>query len=245
MNTMTPDRQLELKRAVARAALDEVRPVFGRGVVIGVGTGATADCFIDVLAEYRDEFHAAVASSDRTAQRLASHGIEVLDLNAVSRLQVYVDGADEITPQLHMIKGGGGALPREKIVAAVAERFVCIVDSSKKVDRLGRFPLPVEVIPMARGHVARQLMKLSGQYPAVEVELRESQDGAPYRTDNGNWIIDVHGLSIVDAVGLETALDAITGLVTNGLFARRGADLCLLAGESGIVRLEPAASVLS
>jgi ribose 5-phosphate isomerase A len=231
--------QDDLKRAVATAALGYVKPYFGKGTILGIGTGSTADCFIDALAQFRHEFSGAVASSERSAARLAKHGIEVLDLNSVSDIPVYVDGADEINDRLHMIKGGGGALTREKIVAAVAKRFICIADGSKLVEPLGRFPLPVEVIPMSRSHVARELMKLAGEHPQVEVELRFKADGAPYVTDNGNVILDVRGLIVVDPIALERRIDAITGVVTNGLFAVRAADVCLLGTNDGVTELKP------
>jgi len=214
---MTQD---ELKRAVAREAVGHVVS----GAVLGVGTGSTADCFIDELAAAKVGVAGAVASSERSAQRLRKHGIQVLDLNSVEDIPVYVDGADEITERLHMIKGGGGALTREKIVAAVARKFVCIADESKLVPVLGGFPLPVEVVPMARNHVARELAKLGGQ-----PKLREG-----FTTDNGNDILDVSGLRIPDPVGLETAINNIAGVVTNGLFARRGADVLLLGMSSGV-----------
>lgn len=214
---MTQD---ELKKAVARAALEHVPD----GTIVGVGTGSTANHFIDALAERRDRIAGAVASSEASAARLAAHGIAVLDLNAVDDIPVYVDGADEVTESLAMVKGGGGALTREKIVAAVARRFVCIVDESKLVARLGRFPLPVEVIPMARAQVARTLTRLGG-----EPRLR-----AGFTTDNGNVILDVHGLRIDDPVGLETTLDHVTGVVESGLFARRGADVVLLGTAAGV-----------
>ncbi len=214
----------EAKRAVAKAAIAYL-PDSG---IIGVGTGTTANCFIDELISVRDRIDAAVASSEASARRLEAGGIQVIDLNSVDSLPVYVDGADEITPHMHMIKGGGGALTREKIVAAVARTFVCIADDSKLVDVLGAFPLPVEVIPMARSHVARKLVKLGGQ-----PQLREG-----FTTDNGNVILDVRGLSIVDPVGLEATLNQITGVVTNGLFARRGADVALLGGAQGVKKLE-------
>lgn len=216
---MTQD---ELKRAVARAALDHV--VDGR--LVGVGTGSTARLFIEELATIKHRIAGAVASSEDTRRRLEGHGIEVLDLNDVTDLPVYIDGADEITAEMHMIKGGGGALTREKIVAAVAAKFVCIVDESKFVDVLGRFPLPVEVIPMARAQVERQLAALGGT-PIVR---------PGFVTDNGNLIIDVKGLSIVDPVDLEERLGRIVGVVENGLFARRPADVCLLGTASGVRR---------
>jgi ribose 5-phosphate isomerase A len=214
---MTQD---ELKQAVARAAIDYVVP----GAIIGVGTGSTANFFIDELGRIKDRIPAAVASSEATAKRLAGHGIKVLDLNDVSDLSVYVDGADEITADMAMLKGGGGALTREKIVAAVAKRFVCIADESKLVQTLGKFPLPVEVIPMARAYVARELAKLGG-----EPVLRTG-----FTTDNGNLILDVRGLSITAPVELEDRINGIVGVVTSGLFARRGADVALLAGAGGV-----------
>jgi ribose 5-phosphate isomerase A len=209
----------ELKKQVARAAIEYVP----QGV-IGVGTGSTANYFIDELAKIRARIDGAVASSEATAARLKSHGIQVLDLNSVGEMEAYVDGADEITRHLHMIKGGGGALTREKIVAACSKKFVCVADQSKLVDLLGRFPLPVEVIPMARSHVARQLVKLGGQ-PV----LRER-----FTTDNGNVILDVRGLNILDPVDLEGEINQIAGVVTNGLFARRGADVLLLGTAEGV-----------
>ena len=212
--------QDELKRAVARAALDFVVP----GAIIGVGSGSTAILFIDELAGIRDRIAGTVASSQKTADRLAGHGIPVLDLNAVDDVPVYIDGADEITAGLAMIKGGGGALTREKIVAAVARQFVCIADGSKLVPALGRFPLPVEVIPMARAYVARELARLGGR-PIVR---------AGFTTDNGNVILDVHGLVMPDPVAMEEAIDGIAGVVTVGLFARRGADVLLLGTADGV-----------
>ena len=214
---MTQD---ELKRAVAREAIKHVV----EDAVIGVGTGSTANFFIDELARMRNRIAGAVASSERSAERLKGHGIRVLDLNSVNDLPVYVDGADEITEHLAMIKGGGGALTREKIVAAVARKFVCIADESKLVPVLGKFPLPVEVIAMARAYVARQMVKLGGQ-----PKLREG-----FATDNGNIVLDVWGLSILNPVELETAVNNIPGVVTNGLFARRGADVLLLGTKTGV-----------
>lgn len=212
--------QDQLKQAVARAAMTYVQP----GKIIGVGTGSTANCFIDALAERKAEIPGAVASSEATRQRLLGHGIRVLDLNEVDSLYLYVDGADEINAGLHMIKGGGGALTREKIVAEVAECFVCIADASKRVETLGRFPLPVEVIPMAEALVARRLASLGG----------EPRRRAGFVTDNGNIILDVHGLQITDPVALESALNQIPGVVTNGLFARRGANVLLLGAADGV-----------
>lgn len=213
----------EAKRAVAKAAIGYVPD----GGIIGVGTGSTANCFIDELISVRSRIEAAVASSEATASRLQAGGIRVVDLNEVDSLPVYVDGADEITLHLHMIKGGGGALTREKIVAAVAAKFVCIADDSKLVDVLGSFPLPVEVIPMARGHVARELVRLGGQ-----PQLREG-----FTTDNGNIILDVRRLDMSRPTELEAAINQITGVVTNGLFARRGADVALLGGAAGVRKL--------
>ena len=222
---MTQD---ELKQAVARAAADYVATHVPAGSIVGVGTGSTANFFIDELAKIRDRLAATVASSEATRKRLESHGIRVLDLNEVTSMPIYVDGADEINAGLAMIKGGGGALTREKIVAAVADKFICVCDQSKLVDTLGRFPLPVEVIPMARAHVARELVKLGGQ-----PRLREG-----FVTDNGNVILDVHGLAIADPAGVEAAINQIVGVVTNGLFARRPADLLLLATPEGVRMLQ-------
>ncbi len=209
-----------MKLAVARAALEYVPG----GGIVGVGTGSTANCFIAELGKVRQRVEAAVASSEATAKRLRDLGIEVVELNSVNELQVYIDGADEITPQLAMTKGGGGALTREKIVAAVARTFVCIADETKRVDVLGRFPLPVEVIPLARSYVARELVKLGGR-----PQWREK-----FVTDNGNVILDVHGLTILNPNELEGAINQITGVVANGLFARRGADVLLLGTSRGV-----------
>ena len=217
---MTQD---ELKQAVAREAIRYVV----EGALIGVGSGSTANCFIDELGKVKDRVTGAVASSEKTAERLKRHGIRVVDLNAVDELPVYVDGADEIDERLAMIKGGGGALTREKIVAAVARKFVCIADQSKLVPVLGKFPLPVEVIPMARAHVFRQLEKLGGR-----PTLREG-----FVTDNGNVVLDVSGLSIRKPAELESAINDIAGVVTNGLFALRGADVLLLGTETGVKTL--------
>jgi ribose 5-phosphate isomerase A len=216
--------QDDLKRAVALAAVERISCHFGTSAVIGVGTGSTADLFIDALAAHRDSIAATVASSERSAVRLRERGLAVIDLNDVQSMPVYVDGADEIDAGLSMIKGGGGALTREKIVAAVAERFICIADASKRVEVLGRFPLPVEVIPMGRAYVGRQLAALGGT-----PRLREG-----LTTDNGNQILDVHGLSIRDPIGLEDAINRIAGVVTVGLFARRGADVLLLGRPEGV-----------
>ncbi|HEX8988710.1 MAG TPA: ribose-5-phosphate isomerase RpiA [Rhodocyclaceae bacterium] len=218
---MTQD---ELKQAVARAARDYVAQNLPEGAILGVGTGSTANFFIDELAGIKDRLGGAVASSEATRKRLEGHGIRVLDLNDVTEMAIYVDGADEIDGGFAMIKGGGGALTREKIVAAVARTFVCICDASKLVPVMGRFPLPVEVIPMARAYVAREIEKLGGK-----PELREG-----FTTDNGNVILDVHGLSIADPKGLEATLNQIVGVVTNGLFAQRGADVLLLGTPEGV-----------
>jgi ribose 5-phosphate isomerase A len=221
---MTQD---ELKQSVAKAAADYVAANVPAGSIVGVGTGSTANCFIDELAKIKERISATVASSEATKKRLEGHGIKVLDLNDVSSMPVYVDGADEITSKLEMIKGGGGALTREKIVAAVADKFICVCDASKLVAVLGKFPLPVEVIPMARAYVAREIIKLGGQ-----PKLREG-----FVTDNGNLILDVHGWQIADPAGLETTLNGIVGVVTNGLFARRSADLLLLATPEGVQQM--------
>lgn len=212
---MTQD---ELKQAVARAAIEHVP-----SGIIGVGTGSTANFFIDELAKIKHKLDGAVASSEATAQRLKKHGIEVLDLNSVTELAVYVDGADEITEHMHMIKGDGGALTREKIVAACSRKFVCIADASKLVGMLGKFPLPVEVIPMARSHVARELVKLGGN-PVWREGLV---------TDNGNVILDVAGMAIHQPQELEQVINSIPGVVTVGLFALRGADVLILGTEQG------------
>ncbi len=219
--------QDQLKQAVARAAIEYVVD----GEIIGVGTGSTANCFIDELAKIKQRIHGTVASSDATAARLAAHGIPVFDLNEVESMPVYIDGADEITPQGAMIKGGGAALTREKIVASVAQRFVCIADGSKLVDHLGAFPLPVEVIPMAQAAVARQLAKLGGQ-PRLRMK-----DGQPLKTDNGCLILDVLGMQIEHPAQLESEINQIAGVVTVGLFARRGANVCLLGTAEGVRKL--------
>ncbi len=216
---MTQD---ELKKAVARAAIDYVP----QGI-IGVGTGSTANFFIEELAKVKGRIDGAVASSEATAQRLKSHGITVYELNDVGELEVYVDGADEITAHMHMIKGGGGALTREKIVAACSRKFICLADQSKLVDVLGRFPLPIEVIPMARSYVARKLVQLGGQ-----PRLREG-----FTTDNGNVILDIAGLNIMNPVEMETRLNQIVGVVTNGLFALRPADVLLLGTTDGVTTM--------
>lgn len=220
---MTQD---EMKQAAANAALAYVED----GSIVGVGTGSTANFFIDGLGRMKERIRGAVASSEASATLLSAHGIKLFDLNEVDELPVYVDGADEINPALAMIKGGGGALTREKIVAAIARRFVCICDESKSVDVLGRFPLPIEVIPIATTQVTRRLAALGGR-----PELRHG-----FITDNGNVIIDVHGLRIEQPAAFETTLNQIVGIVTNGLFARRGADTLLLATPQGVRELHAA-----
>jgi ribose 5-phosphate isomerase A len=212
--------QDELKKQVAGEALKHVV----EDKVVGVGSGSTVNFFIDALAGIKGRIEGAVAASEASAERLKKHGIRVFDLNSVNELPVYIDGADEVTEHLHMIKGGGGALTREKIVAAVAARFVCICDASKLVPVLGKFPLPVEVIPMARSHVGRELLRM-GAHP----RLREN-----FSTDNGNLVLDCHGLTLLDPPKTETELNQIAGVVTNGIFARRPADVLLLAEASGV-----------
>lgn len=218
---MTQD---ELKQEVAKAAIEYVEA----GTIIGVGTGSTANFFIDELANIKNKIEGTVASSIATADRLKGHGIPVYDLNEVNGLSLYVDGADESNQHLHLIKGGGGALTREKIVAAASEKFVCIADESKLVDILGKFPLPIEVIPMARSMVARELVKLGGQ-PV----LREG-----FTTDNGNVILDIHNMEIMEPAKLEQALNNIPGVVTNGLFALRPADVLLLGTKDGVKKID-------
>ena len=220
---MTQD---ELKQAVARAAIEYVVD----GEIIGVGTGSTANFFIDELAKIKHRIKGAVASSEATAARLRGHGIEVHDLNEVEAIAVYIDGADEITASGAMIKGGGAALTREKIVASVSARFVCIADSSKLVDTLGKFPLPVEVLPMAQAAVARRLAALGGQ-PRLRLQANSTE---AFITDNGGMIIDVAGLSIADPVALEQEINQIVCVIAVGLFASRGADVCLLGGADGV-----------
>ncbi|MDC0422783.1 ribose-5-phosphate isomerase RpiA [Methylophilaceae bacterium] len=210
--------QDQLKKQVADAAIEYVK-----SGIIGVGTGSTANYFIDALAKIKHKIEGAVASSEATAERLQSHGIQVFDLNTINGMDIYVDGADEITEHMHMLKGGGGALTREKIVAANAKNFICICDETKFVPVLGKFPLPVEVLPMARGYVARQLIKLGGQ-----PKLRD------FTTDNGNIILDVHGLKISDPIEIENEINQIVGVVTNGLFASRPANTLLLATHQGV-----------
>lgn len=211
--------QNEMKKAAAEKALDFVKP----NSIVGVGTGSTVNFFIDALATMKDDLEGAVSSSEASTKKLKALGIEVFDLNHVDCIDVYVDGADEVNSHMHMIKGGGAALTREKIVAAVSTTFVCIADETKQVSVLGKYPLPVEVIPMARSYVARELVKLGGD-PVY-------RDGIV--TDNGNVILDVYNLEILDPKTLETAIDGLVGVVTNGLFAKRGADVLIIGSSSG------------
>lgn len=220
--------QDQLKQQAAQAALDYVLPMLQPDSVLGVGTGSTVDRFIDLLAPHRKAFHAAVSSSDRSTRRLEAAGIRVLDLNEVVSLPIYVDGADEVDHELRLIKGGGGALAREKVVAFAADRFVCIVDESKLVQRLGRFALPVEVLPIARAVVMREIQALGGR-----PKLREA-----FLTDNGNPVLDVAGLRYDDPAEFEAMLNNIPGVVCCGLFAISGAHVALVAGQDGISRLE-------
>ncbi len=219
--------QNALKQAVAQAALDYIRPQLERDTVLGIGTGSTANLFIDLLAGLRGDINTTVASSEASAERLRQHGIHVSDLNSVPQVDFYIDGADEANSALQLIKGGGAALTREKIVAAVARTFICIADASKRVHTLGQFPLPVEVIPMARSHVARELVKLGGDPIYREGVV----------TDNGNVIIDVHNFSIPQPLAMEAKINNITGVVTNGLFALRPADVLLLGTADGVETL--------
>ena len=220
--------QNTLKHDAAIAALQYIED----DTIIGVGTGSTVNFFIAELIKVRHRIKAAVSSSEASSKLLRSGGIDVMELNDAGTLSLYVDGADEVTQNLAMIKGGGAALTREKIVAAASKKFICIADESKLVDVMGKFPLPVEVIPMARSYVARELVKLGGH---PEWRVRDI-DGSmkPVVTDNGNWILDVRGLQITDPVALETEINQIIGVVTNGLFARRGADVLLLATKDGV-----------
>lgn len=218
---MTQD---EMKKAAAYAALQYVE----RDTIVGVGTGSTVNHFIDALATIKNDIKGAVSSSEASTEKLKAYGIDVFDLNDVSELSIYVDGADEINPYNHMIKGGGAALTREKIVSAVADKFICIVDNTKNVDILGAFPLPVEVIPMARSYVARELVKLGGD-PVYRQGVI---------TDNGNIILDVHNLRIDEPLKLEAQINAIVGVVTNGLFANRAADIVLVGSPDGVKTLK-------
>ena len=220
--------QDELKQAVGQAAVDYIKPQLDEDSIVGVGTGSTANCFIDALAAVKHLFDGAVASSEASAERLKSHGIPVYDLNSVDGMDFYIDGADEINEHLEMIKGGGAALTREKIVAAVAKKFICVADESKMVGMMGTFPLPVEVVPMARSHVARELVKLGGDPVWREGVV----------TDNGGQILDVHNLKIQSPMQLESDINQITGVITNGLFAQRGADVLLLGTQDGVKTLK-------
>ena len=208
----------ESKRLAGEKAIEYVED----GMIVGVGTGSTVAYFIDALARIKDRIAGTVSSSDQSTERLRSHGIEVLDLNATGPLSLYVDGADECDPHRRLIKGGGAALTREKIIAEASEKFVCIIDPAKRVDVLGRFPLPIEVIPMARSLVAREIVAMTHAQPVWRQGVT---------TDNGNWILDIHGLSITDPVALETAINQIPGVVSVGLFARRPADVVIIGGE--------------
>lgn len=223
--------QNQLKMAVGQAAVDYIKPHLEENSIIGVGTGSTANCFIDALASIKHLFDGAVASSDATAARLKEHGIPVYDLNSIDVLEFYIDGADETNEKLELIKGGGAALTREKIVAACAKQFVCIADESKWVDVLGDFPLPVEVIPMARSYVARELVKLGGDPVYRQGVL----------TDNGNVILDVHNMGIRSAIELEQRINDIVGVVTNGLFACRPADVLLMGTSEGVKTIKASA----
>ena len=222
------DQQL-LKEKVAEAALEQVAAGHSDNLLLGIGTGSTAECFIRMLPQLKSRIEATVASSERSATLLSELGLPVVDLNSVGPLDVYIDGADEANSQLHLIKGGGAALTREKIVAAASRQFICIADESKSVELLGAFPLPVEVIPMARSQVARELVKLGGQ-PVWREDVV---------TDNGNSILDVHGLSLQEPSKMETAINQITGAVCNGLFAIRPADILLLGTPQGIKEVMP------
>jgi ribose 5-phosphate isomerase A len=221
---MTPEQQAQLKKTVAIAAADYVAAKLPKGSILGVGTGSTANLFIDALVPLRSQIRGAVASSKATAEKLTAIGIPLYDLNNIDELPIYVDGADEIDPGFSMIKGGGGALTREKIIADVADKFVCIADASKCVPTLGHFPLPIEVIPMAVAQVSRAVRKLGGT-PTLR---------ADFITDNGNQILDVSGLAISEPTNFESTLNQIVGTVTNGLFARRGADVLLLGTATGV-----------
>jgi ribose 5-phosphate isomerase A len=227
---MTQD---ELKQLVAAEAADYVINHVPQGAVIGVGTGSTTNCFIDALAKSKSRFRGAVSSSLASTARLESYGFKMLDLNDIESLPLYVDGADEIDARGAMIKGGGGALTREKILASVADMYLCIADASKRVDVLGTFPLPVEVVPMARTAIGRRVTSIGG----VPI-LRVCTDGSPFITDNGNEIIDVKALKITDPHALEVQINAWPGVVTVGLFAARGADLCLLGTPGGVERID-------
>ena len=228
---MTQD---ELKALVAKSAVEEILQTTRTSDLIGMGTGSTVNFLIDALAEHSSRFSGVVSSSEATSLRLRSHGFEVIEANAVSDLPIYVDGADEINPFGQMIKGGGGALTREKIVAALAQRFICICDASKLVDVLGQFPLPIEIIPMARAQITRFLEQLGGQ---VTLRLAAQQVDQPFVTDNAGWILDVRGLQITDPAALEAELNQIPGIICNGIFAQHSADVLLISGDNQVRRL--------
>ena len=228
---MTQD---ELKALVAKSAVEEILQTTRTSDLIGMGTGSTVNFLIDALAEHSSRFSGVVSSSEATSLRLRSHGFEVIEANAVSDLPIYVDGADEINPFGQMIKGGGGALTREKIVAALAQRFICICDASKLVDVLGQFPLPIEIIPMARAQITRFLEQLGGQ---VTLRLAAKPSDQPFVTDNAGWILDVLGLQITDPAALEAELNQIPGIICNGIFAQHSADVLLISGDNQVRRL--------
>jgi ribose 5-phosphate isomerase A len=232
--------QDQLKQLVGEAARDEVLKL-PAGQILGVGTGSTANCFIDALAPHKDHFLGTVSSSNATTERLLKHGFKVLDPNDVIQLPAYVDGADEIDPEGHMIKGGGGALTREKIIASMAKQFICICDSSKQVPVLGNFALPVEIIPLSKGIVAQELAKLGGvvtlrMAKQVRVDLGQTPS-EPFVTDNGGWILDIAGLEIANPLALEAQINQIAGVITVGLFAKEKADILLVSNASGISRI--------
>ena len=228
---MTQD---ELKALVAKSTVEEILQTTRTSDLIGMGTGSTVNFLIDALAEHSSRFSGVVSSSEATSLRLRSHGFEVIEANAVAGLPIYVDGADEINPFGQMIKGGGGALTREKIVAALAQRFICICDASKLVDVLGQFPLPIEIIPMARAQITRFLEQLGGQ---VTLRLAAQQVDQPFVTDNAGWILDVRGLQISDPAALEAELNQIPGIICNGIFAQHSADVLLISGDNQVRRL--------
>jgi ribose 5-phosphate isomerase A len=232
--------QDQLKQMVGEAAKDEVLKL-PSGQILGIGTGSTANCFIDALAPYKDHFAGAVSSSNATTERLLKHGFKVLDPNLVHSLPAYVDGADEIDPSGNMIKGGGGALTREKIIASMADQFICICDSSKQVPILGNFALPVEIVPLAKGVVTQALEKLGGQVTlrlakSTRADLNQTPS-EPFITDNGGWILDVSGLSITDPIQLESHINQIAGVITVGLFAKEKANILLVSNATGVSRV--------
>jgi ribose 5-phosphate isomerase A len=232
--------QDQLKQMVGEAARDEVLKL-AAGQILGVGTGSTANCFIDALAPHKDHFVGTVSSSNATTERLLKHGFQVLDPNEVIDLPAYVDGADEIDPAGHMIKGGGGALTREKIIASMAKQFICICDSSKQVAVLGNFALPVEIIPLAKGVVSRELAKLGGKVTLrlaknIRADLNQTPS-EPFVTDNGGWILDVAGLKIADPIQMEAQINQIAGVITVGLFAKEKANILLVSNVSGVERI--------